>query len=208
MVTNRSTQALDFIMSCCRTVGAFQGTSDVHQYLKETAVDMIVAGPSLVFPERYFEHVAYAIDMVASNTFLSPPAAVASVYLVTRFEFYFRMLSGKLNGDGTWISLSEQKATQAVIKDKRLKSKRISNVSLAYKIMKINQSLNIVKACTVLDNSLYKNPTVVTGNMTVADIGDRIKFGRHSVGHGYWGDMSAEALFYGLLTAVIFYNQL
>ena len=43
--------------------------------------------------------------------------------------------------------------------------------------------------------------------MTVADIGDRIEFGRHAVGHGHWGDISAEALFYGLMTSLVFYNQ-
>ena len=43
--------------------------------------------------------------------------------------------------------------------------------------------------------------------MTVADIGDRIEFGRHAVGHGHWGDMSGEALFYGLMTSLIFYSE-
>ena len=41
----------------------------------------------------------------------------------------------------------------------------------------------------------------------IADLGDRIEFGRHAVGHGHWGDISAEALFYGLVTALVFYNQ-
>jgi hypothetical protein len=145
--------------------------------------------------------------MVASNMFLSAPAAIASVYLATRFEFYFRILSGKLNGDGTWMSLSAQQAAQATINDSRLGRNRISSVALAYRIMKLDQSRKIVQACTALDNSLYATPTQVVGGMTVADIGDRIEFGRHAVGHGHWGDISAEALFYGLLTAVVFYNQ-
>ena len=207
VVMDRTHQALDFITTCCRNVGAFQGTSDVHQYLKETAAEMEVSEPSAVFPDRYIEHVAYAVDMVASNMFLSPPAAIASVYLATRFEFYFRILSGKLNGDGTWISLSAQQAARAAINDNRLKGKRISSVALAYKIMKLDQSRKIVQACTALDNSLYATPTTVVGCKTVADIGDRIEFVRHAVGHGHWGDISAEALFYGLLTSVVFYNQ-
>ena len=204
---DRTQQALDFITTCCRNIGAFQGTSDVHQYLKKTAAEMAVSEPSAVFPDRYIEHVAYAVDMVASNMFLSPPAAIASVYLSTRFEFYFRILSGKLNGDGTWISLSAKQFARAAIKDNRLKGNRISSVALAYKIMKLNQSLKIVRAYTALDNSLYATPTTVVGGMTISNIGDRIEFGRHAVGHGHWGDISAEALFYGLLTAVVFYNQ-
>ena len=43
--------------------------------------------------------------------------------------------------------------------------------------------------------------------MPLTDIGDRIKFGRDAVGHGHWGDISAEALFYGLMTSLVFYNQ-
>jgi len=38
-------------------------------------------------------------------------------------------------------------------------------------------------------------------------VGDRIAFGRHAAGHGQWGDISAEAAFYGLMTALIFYAQ-
>ena len=204
---DRTQQALDFIKTCCRSVGAFQGTTDVYRYLKGTASEMAISKTSVVFPDRYIEHVAYAVNMVASNMFLSPPAAIAAVYLVTRFEFYFRILSGKLNGDGTWILPSGQQAARTAIKDKRLRCNRISSVSLAYKIMKLDPSRKIVQICTELDNSLYSTPIKVVGGMNVADIGDRIEFGRHAVGHGYWGDISSEALFYGLMTAVVFYNQ-
>ncbi len=106
---DRSQFAVDHITSCCNTIGAFRGTSDVHRYLKQTAAEMATAKPTDVLPDRYIEHVAYALDMAASNTFTSPPAAIAAVYLATRFEFYFRVLSGKLNGDGTWVSGAAQK---------------------------------------------------------------------------------------------------
>lgn len=205
--TNRIQQAIDYITSCCRSVGAFQGTTDVYRFLKQVAFEMAASKPSAVFPDRYIEHVAYAVDMVASHRFTSPPAAIASTYLATRFEFYFRVLSGKLNGDGTWISPSAQNAALAAISDSRLRSKRISSVALAYKIMKLEKSRPIVQYCISLDNSLYSIPTKVVGGMPVADIGDRIQFGRLATAHGHWGDISAEALFYGLMTAVVFYNQ-
>lgn len=204
---DRTQQALDFITSCCGSVGAFHGTSDVHQYLKDTASEMAAVRPSVVFPARYVEHVAYAVDMVASNMFLSPPAAIASVYLATRFEFYFRVLSGKLNADGTWVSPSAKSAARAAISDPhdRLNRKHVSSVALAYKVMKLDQSRAIVQHCEALDKMLYPPAKVIGG--TVADIGERIEFLRNATGHGHWGDISGDALFYGLMTAVVFYNQ-
>lgn len=204
---DRTKQALNFIKNCCRNSGTFYGTPGVSLYLKETASEMAESKSSVVFPERYIEHVAYAIDMVGSNSFMSPPAAVASVYLATRFEFYFRILSGKLNGNGTWVSQLAQKDAQAVIKDKRLRFNRISSVALAYKIMKLDQTLKIVQVCTDLDNYLYSTPATVVGGKIISDIGDRIEFVRNVAGHGHWGDISAEAFYYGLMTALVFYNQ-
>jgi hypothetical protein len=145
--------------------------------------------------------------MVASNQFLSPPAAIASLYLATRFEFYFRILSDKLNGDGTWISPSAKSIAQAAINDGRLRKERISSLSLAYRIMMMNSSLQIVKQFEKIDNCLYKKPITLANNKKVQNLGDRIEFGRLVAGHGHWGDISSEAVFYGLLTAIVFYNK-
>jgi hypothetical protein len=70
--------------------------------MNKAADDMTHSVPSDVFPDRHKEHIAYALRMVASGGFLSSPAAIGSVYLATRFEYYFRVLSGRLNADGTW----------------------------------------------------------------------------------------------------------
>jgi hypothetical protein len=203
----RSQLAVDFIINSCSNIGSFWGTSDVNQYLKETAIEMAIAKPSNVLPERYIEHVAYAINMIASSMVTSPPAAIASTYLATRFEFYFRILSGKLNGDGTWISPAAKQMAQSAINDSRLqRNRRISSVALAYKIMNLNQSQPVVQYFIVLDNALYSPQPNVVSSTTIKDIGDRIEFGRHAVGHGEWGDMSSEAIFYGLVTSLVFYN--
>ena len=202
-----SKAAIHYITRCCSRIGAFSGSTDVHMFLKQVASEMRTSEPSMVFPNRYVEHVAFAIDMVASNPFTSPPAAVASVYLVTRFEYYFRVLSGKLNNDGTWISLKAQTAAQVALRDFRLKKLRVSSVALAYKIMKIDQSRMLAHHCALMDNILYSTPTIVIGDNKICDIGDRIEFGRNHAGHGYWGDISSEAIFYGLMTAIVFYNQ-
>jgi len=176
-------------------------------FLKQVSSEMRNSEPSMVFPSRYIEHVAYAIDMVASNPFTSPPAAIASVYLATRFEFYFRVLSGKLKADGTWISPRDQTTAQAELEDDRLQNPRISSVALAYKIMKIDQSRLLARHCANIDDILYSTPTIVVGDARVSDLGERIKFGRDHASHGFWSDISAEAIFYGLMTALVFYNQ-
>ena len=201
-------EAVDYIATCCPNIGAYAGSTDVFGFLKQTASDMATTQPSPVFPERYIEHVAYAVDLVASNRFTSPPAAIASVYLATRFEFYFRILSGKLNTDGKWLTSDAQRTARAAIDDPRIDRKRVSSVALTYKIMKLDQSCVLAQYCTQLDRSLYETPTTVTGGVEVRDIGDRIKFGRNAAGHGQWGDISAEAPFYGLLTAIVFYSQI
>jgi hypothetical protein len=73
----KSEQAANFIISFCPRVGAFAGTFEANAFLARLAEEMESAAPSILFPERYKEHVAYALDMVAKNWFTSPPAAVA-----------------------------------------------------------------------------------------------------------------------------------
>jgi len=200
-------EAIKYLTTSCRNIGAFSGTGHPYAFLKNVASQIEQSKPSKVFPPCYKEHVAYAVDMVASNLFLSPPAAIASLYLATRFEYYFRILSGKLNGDGTWISSTAQSAAQAAINDQRLTRKRVSSLSLAYRIMMTDTSLQIVQQCAKIDNCLYQKPITLANNTNIHNIGDRIEFGRHVVGHGHWGDISSEAIFYGLMTGIVFYNQ-
>ena len=201
---DRAQEASDFIVSHCPRVGAFYGTGEPYGFLQQTAKDMRAAQPTSVFRARYIEHVAYAVDTVGSNSFLSPPAAVASVYLATRFEFYFRLLSGKLNGDGTWVAPSSQQVALATLGKQGLKKPRISSVSLAYEILQLGTS-KVLPYFASLDSILYASPIIASGNFPIEHLGDRIAFGRHATGHGEWGDISAEAVFYGLMTAIVFY---
>ena len=209
--TDRTQQAMEYITTCCRNIGSFSGTGEVNCLIEEVASEMEGTSDSDAFPERYIKHVAYAMRMVARNGFKSSPAAVASVYLATRFEFYFRILSGVLDRDGTWTCDEAQDSSIAAIDDSRLKSKRghkrISSVGLAYKIMKLNKTLPLVRWCIELDDRLYPKPVTMPDGKPVGDIGERIESGRNAAGHGRWGDISAEALFYGLMTVIVFYNQ-
>lgn len=201
----KAQQAADFIASHCRNVGAFWGSGEPYGFLQETAQEMRATAATAVFPSRYIEHVTYAMDMVGRNRFLSPPAAIASVYLATRFEFYFRVLSGRLQNDGSWVSHSAQQVALAMIGDRRsLRKSHVSNVAFAYKVMKLGTS-RVVPYCAPLDRALYQSPSQAGGTFEITDLGDRIAYGRHRVAHGHWGDVSAEAVFYGLLTAVVFY---
>ncbi len=205
-MNDKAQQAADFIKSHCPNVGAFKGNSDPYVFLQQSACDIADSKSSELFPERYKEHVAYAVNVVASNGFLSPPAAVASVYLATRFELYFRVLSGTLNRDGTWASQAGKDHAQRSIKDERLKNRRVSSVSLAYKIMKLGQT-KAVTYCDSLDQALYSIPVKTSRGFSISDVGDRIEHGRHAVSHGQLGDISSESVFYGLLTALLFYAE-
>src|SRR5262249_21444106 len=152
--------------------------------------------------------VAYAVGMVARPGFLEPPAAIAAVYLATRFEFFFRLLSGKLKGDGTWLNKAvDQPVALAALGKKGLQGERVSDVAVTYRLMKLDQSRPAARVFDALDKAICLVPITAVGGFRVADIGDRIAFGRHSASHGLWGDISSEAVFYGLVTAVIFYNQ-
>lgn len=200
---NETEKAINFIINSCPNLVAFSGAGDVYMHLKNTAFEMEKSKPTTLFPIRYKEHVTYALNLVASYGFLEPPSAVASVYLATRFEFYFRVLSGKLNADGTWCNSRAQSSTQRQIVDSRLQKSRISSVALTYKILKLNRTLKIVQIFDRIDSALYKQRQ----RSNISDLGERIEWARHRVGHGEWGDISAESIFYGLLTGIVFYNQ-
>lgn len=203
-----SDEAVGYIQTHCPHIGSYSGDNSPHRFLARVAEEMASAPPTQLFPDRYKEHVAYALGMVARHGFLEPPAAIAAVYLATRFEFFFRLLSGKLNGDGTWLNKAvDQPAAVVVLGEKGLKGKRVSDVAVTYKLLKLDQSRPTARVFDSLDKAILPAPIMAVGSFEVADIGDRIAFGRHSAGHGLWGDISSEAVFYGLVTAIVFYNQ-
>jgi hypothetical protein len=203
----RIEEACDYIVRFCPRIGAFYGSLEAHAFLLEIAPEIASAQPSEAFPDRHKEHIAYAVEMAASKFSFSPPAAIASLYLATQLEFFFRILSGKLNGDGTWKSCDARRMAQAALEGRSLPRDRVSNVALAYRVMKTNRSLRITQACQGIDDALFPKPMVAAGNVELRDIGDRIAYCRHRAAHGHWGDISSEAVFYGLMTAIVFCAQ-
>jgi hypothetical protein len=204
----RLEEATGYIKTHCQHMGSYAGDLAPYKFLAEVAQEMAASEHTALFADRYKEHVAYAIGMVARHAFLEPPAAIAAVYLATRFEFFFRLLSGKLKKDGTWLNkAADQPAAIAALGEKGLKRDRVSDVAVTYRLMKLDKSRPVACVFDALDKAILPLPITATGGFQVADIGDRIAFGRHSAGHGLWGDISSEAVFYGLVTAVVFYNQ-
>ena len=204
-------KAVGYITTHCRFMGSFAGDHAPYVFLAHVADEMAAATHTDLFPDRYKEHVAYAMGMVAHHRFLDPPAAIAAVYLATRFEFFFRLLSGKLKADGTWLNKAvDQPTAMAALgtnKRQKLRGRRVSDVAITYKLMKLDQSRPAARVFDAMDKAIYAIPKTAVDGFEIADIGDRIAFGRHSAGHGLWGDISSEAVFYGLVTAIIFYNQ-
>ena len=72
--------------------------------------------------------------------------------------------------------------------------------------MKLNPT-GVASRCAALDGVLYLKPTLAADGTIISYVGDRIEYGRHAVGHGSRGDISAEAVFYGLMTAIVFYER-
>ncbi|MCQ3930811.1 MAG: hypothetical protein DPW16_10165 [Chloroflexi bacterium] len=198
----KTQEAIRFIVSYCPHISSFDNYNDVGNvfaFLKQVALDIDESPETPVFQGRTKEHVAYAVDTVACWDFLSSPSVMAASYLVTRFEFYFRVLSGVLNEDGTWIGGRPPLSISSVI---QVRKGRVSNVDISYKIMKLNTSTKVTTAFNQLDISLspYWSPKI-------KDIGERIARMRLPTAHGALGDPSSEAIFYGLVTAIVFYNQ-
>ncbi len=195
--------AIDFITTYCPHIGSFSmvvDIGDVFEFLDQVALEIDASPDTVVFPGRMKKHVAYAIATVARYPFLSSPSVMASAYLLTRFEYYFRILSGALNSDGTWKGSAVPDHISIMFP--KINKKSISSVSMAYQIMKLNTSLKISSIFNQLDARLVPSkPSKIT------DIGKRIEWMRHPTAHGSLGDPSSEAIFYGLVTAIVFYNQ-
>lgn len=210
---NPTEEAKYYIINCCPTIGRYcalslkQDLCGPSVFLQTTAIAMKDAKPSVAFPDRHKEHIGYALQMIASNIFREPPVAVASVYLATRFDLYFRVLSGRLKANGKWKSPEDKQEVRDLLSDSELNRKRINSVALAYKIMKTNKDVPLAHVCNDLDTSLYSKPREMPDGTTISDIGGRVKYLRDQAAHGVLGDISADAVFYGLMTAIVFYNQ-
>jgi hypothetical protein len=201
-----SEEAVGYLTSHCRSLGGFQGTNAPQRFLGRMAAELEAARPTHCFPDRQKEHVTFALRTVAGSTPFVSPAVLAAAYLLNQMERYFRLLSGKLSENGTWLSPADRTVAVAALGDEVNRS-RISNVALAYKVMILDQTRLAGQVFANLDATLYPVPRRAAGDVAITDLGDRIKYLRDPAGHGELGDVSAEGIFYGLVTAVVYYNQ-
>ena len=220
----RMSQAERILCHCCPNMGSLHGigdiiASDAYEYIAKTTEKMHNAQPSPFFERRYKEHVTYAMRLLVEaayednfpqsmGMFLAPKAAVASAFLLTRFEFYFRIHSRKLQRDGTWKSDRARATAERHLDSKRLRQykSRVTSVSLAYEICRLRRT-PLMSALGRIDRYLYKTAHSIGGNKRIWHLGDRIQWARNRISHAEWADMSGEAVFYGLLTAILFENE-
>jgi hypothetical protein len=200
--------AADFIVTCCPTAGAGAYTPDVFSYLDALARAMGPGSESVLFGGRHKEHVAFAVALTARYMSLEPPAAIASVFLSMRFELYFRMLSGRLNDDGSWRDKAARDSAIALLEEPRLKRRRLADVELAYRVMLLSSDNPAVRILGDLEARLeaYYPPDDAKGTeFYYFSIGSRIKCLRDPAAHGYYADLSSEGIFYSLLVGILFY---
>jgi hypothetical protein len=199
-----------FLVESCEVIGRVSTNGDAGLHLQNFASELEASPCTELFGFRSKEAVAFAVRLIATTSGLAPEAAVGSVYLCTRMEIYFRMLSGFLNPDGTWLSSELQNQADARLPGKKLrKQKRINQVKLTYDLFLLNEENITVKQFLELERAIAKVPVLREhGDITeLQGIGDRIDHLRHPAAHGYYGDLSSEGIFNALLYAIIFFSQ-
>lgn len=202
--------AIKFITEYCPVIGSFRRDERLSGFLNELSNDMerYNCGISGFDNFRHKPHVAYAVRAIANfPVFDYSKSVLASVFLATRFETYFRVLSSRLNDDGTWLDANAQKTAFDLIKDKRVKNKQINDVALTYKILMLDRGNKIVTFLEHLEAKLSSYYFDKQGNpFSCSDIGSRIKVLRDPGSHGFYADLSSEGCFYALLLGVLFYG--
>lgn len=201
--------AADFIVKSCPTAGGSSQDGRVLGFVADLAREMEAADGSELFGGRHKEHVAYAIAVIAQTLTLQPPRALASVFLATRFELYFRLLSGRLAPDGTWLDQTAKSSALAALGQKRL-PRQLANVAATYRVMLLNTESPVVQVFRELEDHLapfYPPDDLRDAPLFYEDLGSRIKCLRDPAAHGFYSDLGAEGLFYALLTGVIFYGS-
>jgi hypothetical protein len=191
-----------YLLNCCPIAGAYALLDGLLNIISDCA-DLITSTPDKdIFHIRQKEAVALAMKEATTPGFDDPRRAIASLFLATQFEFYFRILSGLLNPDGSCKSATDhEKAKSLLPEERRLNYNSISNLELAYKLMVLN---NADPRAAVLDE-LDKASRSRFQSQLYDNLGGRIKYVRDGGAHGQWGDVSAEGVFYATLTAILYF---
>ncbi len=130
-----------YLVACCPVAGAYSLPDGFLNLISDCADTMAAKPDKDIFLGRQKGPVALAMKEAVTLEFEHPRKAIASLYLATQFEFYFRLLSGLLNPDGSWKSpADQQKAKLLLPQESRLSQRSISNVEVVYKLMVLNNA--------------------------------------------------------------------
>jgi hypothetical protein len=191
-----------YLVAFCAKAGAYILCDGLRNLVSDCAELMRSAPDKDIFLGRQKEPLALAMKEAILPGFNLPQRAIASLYLATQFEFYFRILSGMLNFDGTWKSPSDHvKAKSFLPGDDRVRGRGTSSVEVAYKLTILN---NVDPRAVLLDD-LDKAIRARFQSTLYDNFGGRIAYVRNRGAHGEWGDVSAEGVFYATLTAVLYF---
>jgi hypothetical protein len=191
-----------YLVACCPKAGAYSLPDGLINLVTDAAELITSTADKDIFLGRQKPPVALAIKEAITPELDRPQRAIAALYLATQFEFYFRILSGMLNFDGSWKSLGDRaKAESFLPDDDRVRRRGTSSVEVAYKLAILNNADPRSALLEGLDkairsrfqSSLYDN------------FGGRIAYVRNRGAHGEWDDVSAEGVFYATLTAILYF---
>jgi hypothetical protein len=191
-----------YLVACCRKAGAYSLPDGLISLVSDAA-DLMTSNPDKdIFLGRQKAPVALAMKEAVMPELDRPQRAIAALYLATQFEFYFRILSGLLNFDGSWKTPADRASAESFLPgDDGVRRHGTSSVEVAYKLSVLNNADPRAALLNGLDiairsrfqSTLYDN------------FGGRIAYVCNRGAHGEWGDVSAEGVFHATLTAILYF---
>jgi len=191
-----------YLVACCSKAGAFSLPDGLINLVSDAA-DLMTSTPDKdIFLGRQKPPVALAMKEAVTPELDRPQRAIAALFLATQFEFYFRILSGMLNFDGSCKTTADRaKAEFFLPDDDRVRRRGTSSVEVAYNLTVLNNADPRAALLEGLDRALRSR----LQSTLYDDFGGRIAYVRNRGVHGEWGDVSAEGVFYATLTAILYF---
>jgi hypothetical protein len=192
-----------YLVACCPKAGAYSLPDGLINLVSDAA-DLMTSTPDKdIFLGRQKPPVALAMKEAITPELDRPQRAIAAfLFLATQFEFYFRILSGMLNFDGSWKSPGDRaKAESFLPDDDRVRRRGTSSVEVAYKLTVLNNADPRAALLEGLDRAIRSR----FQSILYDDFGGRIAYVRNRGVHGEWGDVSVEGVFYATLTAILYF---
>jgi len=192
------------ILESCSRIGAYTSTGDDRWYIYNFAQELF-RNPVVGFDGRRTQPLIAALILLAHIDYggmypkkrgdlehiYAHGGAMVAMYLMAHLEYLFRIKSRYLKEDGSIKNeIPKQARAKASIKPKQ---KRINNIEQAFILY------------------LYRNVTLLGKRLKILEenigIAKRLRKIRNPVMHGELADPSSEAMFFGLMTAMLYYGS-